>query len=119
MLEELKEAYGRNYTFQGVNIGQNVQKEAWFTELNPNGRIPVVVDHDRGGFAVMEGAGALLLLFCACLKLGADEQIAILAYLTRRYDPEYKFSFEYDTDDYSTAEQWIAWQTGGLGPMQV
>ena len=57
MLEELKEAYGKNYTFQSINIGQNIQKEPWYTKLCPNGRIPVIVDHDRGGFAVMEGAG--------------------------------------------------------------
>jgi len=42
---------------------------------------------------------------------------AILAYLTRHYDPEHKFSFS-DPLDVSRAEQWIAWQHGGLGPMQ-
>lgn len=57
ILEELKEAYGKEYTWQGINIGQNVQKEPWFTELGPNGRIPVIVDHDQGGFAVQEGLG--------------------------------------------------------------
>ncbi|KAF2492762.1 glutathione S-transferase II [Lophium mytilinum] len=98
LLEELKEAYGKDYTFQAINIGLNIQKEPWFTKLGPNGRIPVIVDHDQGGFAVMEGA-------------------AILAYLTRHYDPEHKFSFT-DPLDISRAEQWIAWQTGGLGPMQ-
>ncbi|KAH9881026.1 hypothetical protein J1614_001519 [Plenodomus biglobosus] len=98
LLEELKEAYGKDYTFQSINISQNIQKEPWFTKLGPNGRIPVIVDHDQGGFAVQEGA-------------------AILAYLTRHYDPEHKFSFT-DPLDVSRAEQWIAWQHGGLGPMQ-
>lgn len=98
LLEELKEAYGKEYTWQSINIGQNIQKEEWFTKLGPNGRIPVIVDHDQGGFAVQEGA-------------------AILAYLTRHYDPEHKFSFS-DALDVSRAEQWIAWQHGGLGPMQ-
>lgn len=42
---------------------------------------------------------------------------AILTYLTRHYDPEHKFSFT-DPLDISRAEQWIAWQHGGLGPMQ-
>lgn len=55
ILEELKEAYGKDYTWQGINIGQNIQKEPWFTKLGPNGRIPVIVDHDKGGFAVQEG----------------------------------------------------------------
>jgi glutathione S-transferase len=57
LLEELKEAYGKDYTWQGINISQNIQKEEWFTKLGPNGRIPVIVDHDQGGFAVQEGLG--------------------------------------------------------------
>jgi len=98
ILEELKDAYGLEYTWQGINIGQNVQKEPWFAKLGPNGRIPVIVDHDKGGFAVMEG-------------------LAILSYLTRHYDTDHKFSFT-DPLDISRAEQWMAWQHGGLGPMQ-
>ncbi|KAK4099822.1 DEAD-domain-containing protein [Parathielavia hyrcaniae] len=98
-LEELKEAYGKPYTVQAVHIGKNTQKQPWYTALNPNGRIPTIVDHDRNGFAVFEG-------------------IAILNYLARHYDPEHKFSFPVDSDDYSVAEQWTAWQHGGLGPMQ-
>jgi glutathione S-transferase len=57
ILEELKEAYGKEYTWQSINISQNIQKEEWFTKLGPNGRIPVIVDHDQGGFAVQEGSG--------------------------------------------------------------
>ncbi|KAF2469387.1 glutathione S-transferase II [Lindgomyces ingoldianus] len=98
LLEELKEAYGKDYTWQGINISQNIQKEPWFTKLGPNGRIPVIVDHDNGGFAVQEG-------------------LAILAYLARHYDLDHKFSFT-DPLDISRAEQWMAWQHGGLGPMQ-
>lgn len=94
ILEELKAAYGKDYVWQGINIGENVQKEPWFTKFSPNGRIPAIVDHDRNDFSVFEGA-------------------AILAYLTRHYDPEHKFSFT-DPDDLSRCEQWIAWQTGGL-----
>ncbi|KAI0120507.1 glutathione S-transferase [Hypoxylon sp. NC0597] len=99
LLEELKEAYGKDYTWQSINIMKNTQKEPWFTAICPNGRIPAIVDHDRGDFAVFEG-------------------LAILGYLTRHYDPEHKFSFPVDSDDYSVAEQWMAWQHGGVGPMQ-
>lgn len=45
------------------------------------------------------------------------EGLAILTYLTRTYDTEHKFSFT-DPLDISRAEQWMAWQHGGLGPMQ-
>ncbi|KOS22731.1 Glutathione S-transferase 1 [Escovopsis weberi] len=99
LLEELKEAYGLEYVSQGIDISQNIQKEAWFTAINPNGRIPAIVDHDNGKLAVFEGN-------------------AILSYLTRRYDPENRFSFAADDDDYTRAESWIGWQHGGLGPMQ-
>ncbi|CZS89901.1 related to URE2-nitrogen catabolite repression regulator [Rhynchosporium graminicola] len=98
LLEELKATYGTQYVFQSINIMENIQKEAWFTKHSPNGRIPAIVDHDRNDFSVFEGA-------------------AILTYLTRHYDTEQKFSFK-DADDLSRCEQWVAWQHGGLGPMQ-
>jgi glutathione S-transferase len=41
ILEELKEAYGQDYTYQSINISQNIQKEEWFTKLGPNGRMYV------------------------------------------------------------------------------
>lgn len=56
-LEELKEAYGKDYVYQSVNIMKNTQKEPWFTKLGPNGRIPVLIDHDKGGLAIQEGSG--------------------------------------------------------------
>jgi len=98
LLEELKAAYGKDYTFQSINIMENIQKEPWFTKYCPNGRIPVIIDHDRNDFAVFEG-------------------LAILTYMCRHYDPEYKFSFK-DEDEYSSAEQWMSFQHGGVGPMQ-
>jgi len=99
ILEELKEAYGKpDYVFQSISIMENIQKEKWFTDLCPNGRIPVLVDHDNGKLPIMEGA-------------------AILSYLTRKYDPEHKLSFANDPE-LSECEQWVAWQHGGLGPMQ-
>ncbi|KAK2011999.1 glutathione S-transferase II [Colletotrichum eremochloae] len=99
VLEELKEAYGLPFVVQEINIMQNIQKEPWFTALNPNGRIPVIVDHDNEKLAVFEGN-------------------AILSYLTRKYDTEHKISFAISDNDYTRAEAWIGWQHGGLGPMQ-
>ncbi|KAK3902566.1 hypothetical protein C8A05DRAFT_44045 [Staphylotrichum tortipilum] len=99
ILEELKQAYGTPYTVQTINISKNTQKAPWYTALNPNGRIPTIIDHDRNAFPVFEG-------------------LAILTYLTRHYDRDHLFSFPVESDEYSVAEQWIAWQHGGLGPMQ-
>ena len=54
-LEEL----GLDYTAHAVNLPKNEQKEEWFLELNPNGRIPVIVDREEGDFAVFE-TGAIM-----------------------------------------------------------
>ena len=32
------------YNVHAVNLGENEQKQEWFLKLNPNGRIPVIVD---------------------------------------------------------------------------
>ena len=58
----------------------------------------MLVDHDNGGLGIQEGS-------------------AILSYVTRHFDPDHKFSFTTDPE-LSLCEQWVAWQHGGLGPMQ-
>ena len=40
------------YNAIAINLTKNVQKEAWFLALNPNGRIPVIVDRDADDLAV-------------------------------------------------------------------
>ena len=65
VLEELKEAYGKpEYVYQSINIGQNIQKEPWFTKYGPNGRIPVLIDHDNqvGFECIAEARNKLLRL---------------------------------------------------------
>jgi glutathione S-transferase len=57
MLEELKEAYGIEYTVQAITLPKGVQKQQWYLELNPNGKIPTIVDHDLGGISVGESGG--------------------------------------------------------------
>lgn len=98
-LEELKAAYGLQYETQSIDIMKNTQKEPWFIKLNPNGRIPVIVDRSNNDFPVFETA-------------------AILLYLQQRYDKDNKFSFEYGSNDYSEMLQWIFFAHGGVGPMQ-
>jgi len=102
LLEELKASYGSiDYEIQKINLRQNVQKESWFIKLNPNGRIPVLVDRSRNNFAVFESA-------------------AILLYLGQHHDKDFKFSFDpvKQPDDYSEMLQWIFFTHGGLAPMQ-
>ena len=59
-LEEL----GLEYTAHTVKLPKNEQKEEWFLALNPNGRIPVIVDRDPigggGDLSVFE-TGAIMV----------------------------------------------------------
>jgi len=98
-LEELKAAYGLEYDYRAIALGKNEQKEDWFLKINPNGRIPALIDHSRNDFTVFESA-------------------AILLYLAQHYDKERKFSFDPASDDYNEALQWIFFAHGGVGPMQ-
>ena len=56
MLEEV----GLPYEVRWLKLDANEQKEDWFLKINPNGRIPAIVDHDNDDFAVFE-TGAILL----------------------------------------------------------
>ncbi|KAL8996848.1 MAG: hypothetical protein Q9169_003750 [Polycauliona sp. 2 TL-2023] len=38
------EALGIPYQVKNIGISKNVQKESWFLQTNPNGRIPAIVD---------------------------------------------------------------------------
>ncbi|KAF7301332.1 hypothetical protein MIND_00698300 [Mycena indigotica] len=103
-LAELQLAYpstNLSYAYESINISTNRQKEPWFLELNPNGRIPVLIDRQRNNFVVFETA-------------------AILLYLAQHYDVEKKFWFDVtnEADDYSEMLQWVFFAHGGIGPMQ-
>ncbi|CAE6460607.1 unnamed protein product [Rhizoctonia solani] len=101
LLEELKDTYGLQYTFRDIDIRNNEQKEPWFLKINPNGRIPALVDPSRDNFIIFESA-------------------AITLYLAQHYDKDRKFSYDPVTqsDSYSEQLQWIFFTHGGIGPMQ-
>ncbi|KXN83691.1 Disulfide-bond oxidoreductase YfcG [Leucoagaricus sp. SymC.cos] len=102
LLEELKVFYPKlDYEVKSLDIRTNVQKEEWFIKINPNGRIPAIVDRARNNFLVFETS-------------------AILLYLAQHYDPENKLSFSpvTDPDNYSEMVQWLFFAHGGIGPMQ-
>ncbi|KAI8616414.1 glutathione S-transferase [Chytriomyces sp. MP71] len=94
-LEEL----GLKYKVHAISFSKNEQKEEWFLKINPNGRIPALVDHSRGDYAVFESG-------------------AILLYLAEFYDPTRVLLSEDPKEKYE-AISWLMWQMGGLGPMQV
>lgn len=86
-LEEL----GLAYEVRKLDLYKAEQKEPWFLAINPNGRIPAIVDD---GFAVFE-SGAILVY---------------LAEKTGRLMPA-------DAQGRSRVMQWLMFQMGGIGPM--
>ncbi len=89
-LEEL----GLPYKVIPIALKESVQKEPWFLALNPNGRIPVIIDHDEEDFAVFESG-------------------AILVYLAEKTDQ----LMPTDPKGRSLVMQWLMFQMGGIGPM--
>jgi len=92
MLEEC----GLEYALHIVDITAGKQDEAGFLAINPNGRIPAIIDHDGP-------EGEPLALF---------ESGAILLYLA---DKTGKFLPAGETGRW-IATQWLMWQMGGVGP---
>ena len=89
-LEEL----GLPYTVRPISLGKLEQKEEWFLKINPNGRIPAIIDHDNGDFAVFESGAILIYLAEKTGKLLPTEPKAR-----------------------SRVMQWLMFQMGGVGPM--
>lgn len=90
-LEELK----LPYTLKPVDITTGLQKEAAFTSINPNGRIPAIVDYEHDGLTIFE-SGAIMVH---------------LAEKTGQLLPM-------DAKGRSNVMQWLMFQIGGVGPMQ-
>jgi GST-like protein len=60
------EECGLPYKLHPVDLAKGEQKSAAFLALNPNGQIPVIVDHDGpGGKPVTLSQSTAILLYCA------------------------------------------------------
>ena len=86
----LLEALGLDYSYQRIDISRNVQKEPWFLEINPNGRVPAITDRDANG--------ELIRVF---------ESGAIMQYLVHRYDKNHTMSFPHDTKEHWEMTSWV------------
>lgn len=91
LLEELAVPY----EVHPIDLGTNEQKSPEFLRINPNGRIPAIVDRDNGDFAVFESG-------------------AIMIYLAEKHGR----LLPSDVRGRSEVIQWLMFQMAGIGPMQ-
>jgi glutathione S-transferase/GST-like protein len=89
-LEEL----GIPYAVHTLDLSKGEQKQDWYLRLNPNGRIPTIVDRGNDDFAVFESG-------------------AILIYLAERAGR----LLPHDPKGRSRVIQWLMFQMAGVGPM--
>ena len=89
-LEEL----GLPYQVHAIDLLSGAQRAPDYLAINPNGRIPAIVDHEAYDFAVFE-SGAILIY---------------LAEKTGQLMPS-------DAKGRSRVLQWLMFQMGGIGPM--
>ncbi len=88
------EEMGLPYAWRHIKLSEKEQKQDWYLKLNPNGRIPTLIDHDLDDFAVFE-SGAILIY---------------LAEKSGRFLPK-------DVKGRSRVIQWLMFQMSGVGPM--
>lgn len=99
-LEELKLKYGTEWDTTIINIMTNEQKKDWFLRLDPNGRIPILVDNSVSPpFPVMETSAELL-------------------YLEKKYDKEDAFGFKDDLER-NEALQWLFFWHGSGSSLPI
>lgn len=92
LLEEL----GLDYKTTAIDISKNTQKEPWFLEINPNGRIPALTDTFEDGKSIR--------LF---------ESGSIMQYLVDRYDKDHKVSYPYGSREYWEVNNWVCFKRVG------
>lgn len=91
ILEEL----GLPYEIDPVPISD--VKLPYYTALNPNGRLPTIIDPNNNDLKIWETG-------------------AIIGYLTETYDKNYLISFKPETPEFWHARQWLFFQTTGQAP---
>ncbi|MGV6852502.1 MAG: glutathione S-transferase family protein [bacterium] len=89
-LEEMK----LDYHVTEISLSNNEQKSTDFLAMNPNGKIPVIVDHDNDDFVVFE-SGAIMIYLAEKTGLFYSENPKIRSQIL----------------------QWLMFQMGGVGPM--
>ena len=89
----LEEA-GIKYDITSIDFAKKEQKAPEYLKLNPNGRIPTIIDRSNNNFVVFESG-------------------AILWYLAEKYN---RF-LPKNSDDKSLTLQWLMFQMANIGPV--
>ena len=92
----LFEEMGVPYEWALVDFDEQEQKSARFLAVNPNGRIPALIDRGRGVTVAESGA--------------------ILEYVAERFRSPLLPTLEEDLGLHLQVKQWLYWQVSALGP---
>ncbi|KAL7271509.1 Glutathione S-transferase 2 [Rhizina undulata] len=88
------------YEVKLIDIRAGVQKQEWFLKINPNGRVPAIVEKtSREDFPVFESGGIQL-------------------YLAEKFDKSHKISFPHGTPEYWELVEWLFFLNSDLGSAQ-
>lgn len=92
----LFEEMGVPYDWALVDFAKGEQRSERFLAINPNGRIPALIDRKR--------------------EVTVAESGAILEYAAQRFDSSLLPSADEDLQLHLQVKQWLYWQVSGLGP---
>lgn len=104
LLEELVECGAMaNFNVRELDLDAMEHKEDWFLDINPNGRIPALIDHNNNDLPLFESG-------------------AIMMYLADRYRPAGGgngfLPQDSKLEERYAVLQWFCFQLSGVGPMQ-
>ena len=88
------EEMGLPYQVHPIDIMKGEQKTPEFLRINPNGRIPAIIDADEGGLTIFESGAILVYLAEKTGQLYGPDKVAR-----------------------SKVLQWLMFQMSGIGPM--
>ena len=83
--------------FESEFLALNNIKNPEYLKLNPNGRLPTLIDPNNGGFTLWESG-------------------AIIEYLIAKYDKDHLISYEAGSNLDFECKQWLYFQMSGQGP---